>query len=163
VRSLAPERKRADRLFSRVVVSEAEATERMNRMSDGELEATMIRAIERLVGPAVAFEGADAFAQALSHRLCGDVTNRLSAMLRAHWAREQWLRTHATHSLVVVAPQVCVQPLHGHWGPGVVLACGCGVRLAVLNELVPAWTQTLPRCEVDRECDFVPPGGTRTR
>ena len=150
-------KRRLERLERGRNTSVTELEARISRMSDGELEARQMLNAERLLGQrALAFASGAAFARAVQQEFGPDIPCD-EERFQAHWEREHWLTVHSTHALVVVVPQLCVQPPYGYWGPGVVMACRCGARLSMLHELVPEWASSLSRFEVERESDFRAP------
>ena len=87
-----------------------------------------------------------------------EATEPLIELCRAHWNRHHWLDVHRPHGMWhVIVPVNCVQPPRGPWGPGVIAACPCGARLAILREHIPREFETLPHDHVDMEADWVPP------
>lgn len=158
-RSLQPTASRVDRLLQDIVHRERfeQMVEEMGQWSNAELEWACISEMEILAGATVsAFDSPDAFVDAFQRRapdLCDPVG---LAMARAHWDREHWLHVHGRHGTSqVVVPRNSVHPVHVGWfGPGIVVVCPCGVRLAILREFIPPGFEDLPQHAVAMEHDY---------
>jgi hypothetical protein len=131
--------------------------EDMTQWSNAELEWACISDMETLAGATVlAFDSPDAFVDAFRRRapdLCDPVG---LGMARAHWNREHWLRVHRPHGTSqVIVPVNSVHPHHVGWfGPGIVVVCPCGERLAILREFIPPGFEDLPHHAVVMERDY---------
>jgi hypothetical protein len=132
---------RVDRLAARMRPSAEDLEAKLKTMSYEDLEALMVRTLERAVGPADGFGTADAFVDAVcaaTHE-GRDQQSGTQDVARAHWRRLRWLQAHTAHGSVAFVPHRCVQPRPGFpWGPGIIASCSCGDTLKLFRALIPA-------------------------